>query len=454
MKFEEQNTRFVITREDLNADPISLVTEGLKIGRSESCELKLNHPTVSRLHAGISQAARRFYFYNFSHLSGTTLNGRSVAFESAEALADGDVIQIGPFLLHIKFEDRTLCLHVQRLTGEPWERDRHAHALDQFWDKRIREAGKMVRPSPLFPRGLAPRLPPHTGLRRISQTLRTILRRVIAGFAQGDVVDFTVFSPPVVTNGEMFMVQVFVHRPEQTEVAQLAKEFDADTARRGFTRLEAEVEQDEQLMVHLSLPGLGFSSREYLRWHGVPRAVQFAVLVPAVLAGRNVVGTVMISKDHVPLGHIKFKLTVEPAGAIPNAAKSGPSGESARRYRKAFISYASQDRAEVIKRVQMLARLKINYFQDVLDLEPGTRWQQELYRHIDDSDLFLLFWSSAARQSQWVMREVNYALKQQSSSAMKLPEIIPVIIEGPPPVEPPPELAHLHFNDYLIYFTR
>src|SRR4030095_8831409 len=26
-------------------------------------------------------------------------------------------------------------------------------ALDIFWDKRIREAGKMVRPSPLFPRG-------------------------------------------------------------------------------------------------------------------------------------------------------------------------------------------------------------------------------------------------------------------------------------------------------------
>ena len=32
------------------------------------------------------------------------------------------------------------------------------------------------------------------------------------------------------------------------------------------------------------------------------------------------------------------------------------------------------------------------------------------------------------------------------------PEIIPVPIEGPPPVAPPPELAHLHFNDRLLYF--
>lgn len=30
----------------------------------------------------------------------------------------------------------------------------------------------------------------------------------------------------------------------------------------------------------------------------------------------------------------------------------------------------------------------------------------------------------------------------------------PVIVEGPPPVPPPPELAHLHFNDPLIYFRE
>ena len=58
-----------------------------------------------------------------------------------------------------------------------------------------------------------------------------------------------------------------------------------------------------------------------------------------------------------------------------------------------------------MKRVQMLDRLHdrlhFKYFQDVLDLEPGERWERALYRHIDESDLFLLFWSSNAKQSVW-----------------------------------------------------
>jgi hypothetical protein len=32
------------------------------------------------------------------------------------------------------------------------------------------------------------------------------------------------------------------------------------------------------------------------------------------------------------------------------------------------------------------------------------------------------------------------------------PEIVPVPIEGPPPVPPPEELAHLHFNHRMLYF--
>ena len=455
LRFGEQTAKFVITREDLNADPVSLAIDALLIGRLASCELVLNHPTVSRVHAGIKQVDGHFYFFNFSDSTGTILNGRGVVIESTEVLADGDLLQIGVFLLHVKFEDGALYLHVKRLMGEQGDSDKDAdlgkvsQALDLFWERKW----EIVRPEHSLV--LAPSLPPRMGFKRVSQKLRQLLRRLIAGISQCDPVDFTVFSPPEVSSGEIFMVQVFAHRPGQAQVAnQLAKEFDSDTVRRGFTSLEADIKRGERLEVHLLIPGLGYSHSKVLTWRGEARAVQFAVDVPSALGRRSLVGTVMIRKDYVPLGHIKFKLTVEETGAIADAAKSVPSGESARRYRKAFISYASQDRAEVIKRVQMLARLKINYFQDVLNLEPGMRWQRELYRHIDNSDVFLLFWSRAAKQSEWVMREVNYALRQQSSSAIMLPEIIPVIIEGPPPVEPPPELAHLHFDDYLVYFIR
>ena len=48
-------------------------------------------------------------------------------------------------------------------------------------------------------------------------------------------------------------------------------------------------------------------------------------------------------------------------------------GEDARRYHFAFISYASKDRDEVLRRVQLLASVGIDYFQDLLSLEPGDR---------------------------------------------------------------------------------
>ena len=94
----------------------------------------------------------------------------------------------------------------------------------------------------------------------------------------------------------------------------------------------------------------------------------------------------------------------------------------------------------------------VSYFQDLLNLEPGDRWERKLYRHIDECDLFLLFWSTNAKESKWVLEEARYAIKRKGDNEFAPPKIFPVIIEGPPVPEPPKELAHLHFRDYLIYF--
>src|SRR3954465_7288057 len=170
---QTEDSRFVVTREDLNVEPVVLVSGGLKIGRLPSCELVLNHPSVSRLHAGINEADGRFYLYNFSHSSGTALNGRVVPVEAAEALVGGDVIQIGPFFLYVDREGDTLFIRVRmevavnvgetegraelpQPQAETPTRDAAAgqelaQALNVFWEKRKREAGKMQGVSPLRP---------------------------------------------------------------------------------------------------------------------------------------------------------------------------------------------------------------------------------------------------------------------------------------------------------------
>ena len=267
-----------------------------------------------------------------------------------------------------------------------------------------------------------------------------------------DLVDCSVFSPPAVACGDMFLVQVFVHLPEQAEIAkQRAEQFDPDAKQLGVRSLGIPIERGTELTFYLSIPKLEVDDPiQQLIWNGRADSVQFGVTVPLALTQKTVIGTVTVSQNSIPIGHLKFRLLITPA-ASSNSIEPQPVGEIARLYTKAFVSYSSLDRKEVLKRVQGLAITGIEVFQDVLNLEPGDRWEKELYRHIDECDLFLLFWSTAAKESKWVLKEVLYALERQGEDGLHSPEIIPVIIEGPPPVSPPDELQHLHFNDKLLY---
>ena len=179
--------------------------------------------------------------------------------------------------------------------------------------------------------------------------------------------------------------------------------------------------------------------------------MQFGVEVPADFRPSDLVGTVIIYQEQIPVGHIKFpSFRRNPPNGLHRHPR--PLGEKARRYSKAFTSYALRDRNEVLKRVQMLEAPGIDFFLDVISLKPGQRWKQKLYHHIDDCDVFFLFWSRAARKSKWVLEESRYAIQRQGGDAMVPPSFIPLGLEGPPPPDPPHFLKAIHFNDRILYF--
>ena len=176
-----RETTFIVAREDRALDPKTVISDGLRIGRLSDSEVWLNHPTVSRLHAGINRIEGYFYLINLSASSATTLNGRAIPFNEAEALADGDVVRIGPFFLNIEQTSEVFKLrvtlqfalnvgerdlpHETRVpTTEPLVMPKRiaavsseaANLLRVFWDKRTRE--KAGGPSPLHPR-----TPPRVG---------------------------------------------------------------------------------------------------------------------------------------------------------------------------------------------------------------------------------------------------------------------------------------------------
>lgn len=177
---------FHVARADIAVDPVTLIAEGLVIGRSKTCDVLLNHPSVSRSHAGIRQLDKDFYVFNLSPTNATTLNGKLV--EAPQVLVSGDRLQIGPFFVAIERDRESLSLTVSLQVGihigelgarahevkevptpasdsgkqRPTERLTTSitplaapavEALEVFWQKRQREAGKVERLSPLHPRG-------------------------------------------------------------------------------------------------------------------------------------------------------------------------------------------------------------------------------------------------------------------------------------------------------------
>ena len=171
--------QYIIIRDDLPVDPVTIISEGLLIGRLLRCDLMLNHPSVSRVQAGIKQVDDNYYLFSLRPKNPVILNGRPV--EENEALAAGDIIEVGPYQLQIDSTEDELVIRVEVGIGtKPSEIDLSDpglstdnlvapdeaktkkplaapvpsnKALDVFWDKRIREAGKMARPSPLYPKG-------------------------------------------------------------------------------------------------------------------------------------------------------------------------------------------------------------------------------------------------------------------------------------------------------------
>jgi hypothetical protein len=282
--------------------------------------------------------------------------------------------------------------------------------------------------------------------------LRSLFRRRSKGARKVpsvllDPVDCSVFAPAEAAAGESILMQVFAHRPEQGDPsAGPGRGFDSGSLRGGFRRLEIDVEQGAELRFYLDLHGLVVdeASRD-LVWTGSPGVVEFHVSLPAGAARGTVPGTVHADLDGIPIGVIRFKLDVLGGEEAGKQRRPQPRGDFAFPFRKAYIACASSDRMEVLRRVQILTPLRIEFFQEALNLEPAARWEKQLYRYIDDCDLFLLFWSSAAKRSEWILREARYALERAARDPFGRPEIRPLLLESAA-VEPPPDLAHLFFR--------
>jgi hypothetical protein len=265
-----------------------------------------------------------------------------------------------------------------------------------------------------------------------------------------DAVDVSVFAPASAKPSAKIMVQVMLHGTDELEgAAGRAKLIDEDAHLRGTSALDIQLRRNIYVTIMLSEPSLKIEQPvQTLAWKGRLEGVNFVVQLPAA-ENQDLFPAVRVSVDGAIVGEVRFKLSIRSSAA--DSPTNVLQSASPRRYQRAFFSYSSKDRKKVLEIAQSYRAAGVAFFQDILDLEPGARWEKGLYREIDNCDLFLLFWSQAARDSEWVAKEARYALERQNGSDDRSPDVVPLVLEGPPAPRPPEFLQHLHFDDWMRF---
>ena len=249
----------------------------------------------------------------------------------------------------------------------------------------------------------------------------------------------SIFSPLSVKASDSFLVQTCVHwADEQDLVAAEANRADPAAVHRS-SLLNRQIANGATVRAVIETLGLKTPAQEEsIIWMGERDWMYFTLMIPEEMEGRRFNVSIRIYLDDMPAGKCVFSVDC-------GSNTSEPEVIGWKKYKEVFISYSRNDIEHALNGAQLLKAIGISVFQDVLELKPGDRWERKLYEHIDECDLFVLYWSKKASRSKYVLSEANYAAKLNSETGK--PDIIPYILEGPPAVLPPQELAGFNFFD-------
>lgn len=266
---------------------------------------------------------------------------------------------------------------------------------------------------------------------------------------------FTVYRPRQATPGRWHDLLVFMHEmvPPSTRLptqlrarARIEREVrsilgeDAPTYTAATEDAAEAVPREGQLTFVVKLPGFRVNPpRQTVGWHEDLQHLRFRIRADPGRTGRTVRGRLTVF--HGPLILAEMALVI-PVGHGEDTAVS----EALTPYRRIFASYAREDDGIVRRVSAFAASVGDRYLRDVTSLRAGEEWNPGLARLIQQADLFQLFWSWNAMESEWVRREWTHALSLGRTGFVR-----PVYWEDPLPSRPeeglpPPELSELHFH--------
>jgi WD40 repeat protein/Flp pilus assembly protein TadD len=113
----------------------------------------------------------------------------------------------------------------------------------------------------------------------------------------------------------------------------------------------------------------------------------------------------------------------------------------------AFISYASENKAIRHEVGTALARFGITTWMDTRDIQKGINFEEAIFKGIEGADNFLFFITEEALESEWCIRELEYAIELNK-------RIIPLSIEKVDSKLIPKSIRSLQYIDFTDNKTR
>lgn len=251
-------------------------------------------------------------------------------------------------------------------------------------------------------------------------------------------------APKAVKPGDEFTARFVAYEKQLEEVVrQLLKQL-SPKVEPVLGVQECRWKRGTQVTVKLSGRGLSIDPVEQpFIWNGGRSLLEFDVEVPQAAPEGKVVlkFDVLIEGIMVARLRLDLEISLHPVAGENATANVEPA-------KSAFVSYSSKDRLRVLDRVASIKiSAGIDPFLDCLDLHPGEEWKPRLGDEIRRRDLFLVFWSKNASASEWVVWELDMALKEKSENAFQLHPL-------DPDVNPPEGLEKLHVGDVIMWVRK
>lgn len=266
-------------------------------------------------------------------------------------------------------------------------------------------------------------------------------------------VQFSAYYPKEVPPNVWLALRAYIYRlsaaPQVLDDARQQLGAAIEDYRRGADDARSEIQEGALVTVTPELPGFQFNppsaSLLFLEaWH----RFDFKLRVTSAPAEQAASGRLTFTVEGVIVADIPMSIYVSPTATTPGSSGSGNptlpasvASASSKPYQAVFCSYSHKD-TQIVERVEKAYKaLGLDFLRDITTLKSGQNWSAALLAMIDRADIFQLFWSANAAQSQYVRQEWEYALQR---AAGREAFIRPVFWEQPMP-SVPPELSHIHF---------